>query len=284
LTGTPRVAVVVPCFDDGSTLAETIDSLAQQESVELVVVDDGSSDAATLRALETLRSEGVEVVRRENGGLAAARMTGVAATKAPLVFPLDADDLLLPGALTALADALEATPTAAAAWGDLEMFGRFPMAVASSDTLDPWTITFLSEIPGTSMLRRTALDDVGGWTLREGYEDWDLWLALAERGWSGVRVARPVLRVRQHQGRLNAGWLEDHGRYVAELRARHPELYARRSLTRRSSSAPLRAKLLFPVIERLTFMSARDRYRLTRLVNHPLRMLRGRRRRLKAFA
>ena len=276
-----RVAVIIPCFDDGSTLGEAIASLRAEEPHELVVVDDGSTDGATLAALAALEREGTRVVARDNGGLAAARMSGVAATEAPYVFPLDADDLLLPGALAALADALDARPRAAVAWGDLQLFGAFDLHVRTAEALDPWLITYLSEVPGTSMVRRAALDDAGGWSLRSGYEDWDLWLALAERGWTGVRIERDVLRVRQHTGRLNAGWLERHGDFVDELRRRHPELYARRRTTRRASRAPLRSKLLFPALERLP-LAARDRFRLMRLVHHPVRMLGARRQRRAA--
>lgn len=273
-----RVAVVIPCFDDGATVRDALESLRDEEPHELVVVDDGSTDPETLRVLGELESSGVRVVRRENGGLAAARMSGVEATRSPYVFPLDADDQLLPGALAALADALDAHPRAAVAWGDLRLFGAFEQHVRTPDRLDPWLLTFMSEIPGTSMVRRSALVEAGGWSLRHGYEDWDLWLALAQRDWGGVRVDRDVLRVRQHVGRLNAGWLERHGEFVEELRRRHAALYARRPATRRESAAPLRSKLLFPALDRLP-LPARDRYRLMRLVHHPVRMLDGRRRR-----
>src|ERR1043166_895150 len=104
----PRVAVVVPCFDDGETLSTALASLAGQEEHELVVVDDGSTDPDTLTVLAELERNGVQVVRRPNGGLSAARMSGVEATSAPYVMPLDADDALAPGALRALADALDA--------------------------------------------------------------------------------------------------------------------------------------------------------------------------------
>jgi glycosyltransferase involved in cell wall biosynthesis len=252
--------------------------LQLQEPHELVIINDGSTDEATLRALAELEREGICVLHQENRGLSSARMTGVHATTAPYVLPLDADDLLLPGALAALADALDADPRAAVSWGDLQLFEAFELHVPTADSLDPWLITYLSEIPGTSMVRRTALAQAGGWSLGHGYEDWDLWLALAERGWGGVRVGCDVLRVRQHVGRLNAGWLEQHGDFVDELRRRHPGLYRRRGSTRRASRAPLRSKLLFPALERLP-LPARDRFRLMRLLHHPVRMLDARRRR-----
>ena len=271
-----RVAVVVPCFDDGATLQEALDSLAGEEPHELVVVDDGSTEPATLAVLEALDRGGTRVVRRENGGLAAARMTGVEATEARYVFPLDADDLVLPGALGALADALDASPRAAVAWGGLQLFGAFDLHVPAAESLDPWELTYLSDVPGTSLVRRSALLEAGGWSLERGYEDWDLWLGLAERGWTGVPIDRDVLRVRQGGSRLNARWLERHGDFAHELRRRHPQLYARRPETRRASRAPLRAKLLFPVIERLP-VSPYDRFRLLRFARHPARLLRARR-------
>jgi glycosyltransferase involved in cell wall biosynthesis len=270
-----RVAVVVPCFNDGATLEEALQSLAGEEPHELVVVDDGSTESQTIEVLAGLERSGTPVVHRENGGLAAARMTGVDATEAPYVFPLDADDLLVPGALTALADALGANPGAAVAWGGLQLFGALELHVPAAEALDPWELTYLSEVPGTSLVRRSALIEVGGWSLAAGYEDWDLWLALAERGWKGVPVARDVLRVRQGTSRLNARWLERHGDFADELRRRHPQLFARRRAARRESRAPLRAKLLFPVIERLP-VSPYDRFRLLRLTRHPRRLLRAR--------
>src|SRR5919201_4693258 len=159
----PRVAVIVPCFNDGATLRETLASFEGQEPHELVVVDDGSNEPETLRVLAELESSGVRVVHRENGGLSAARMTGVDATDAPYVFPLDADDALAPGALAALADALDAEPEAALAWGDVEIHGELEARVEVASSLDPWLLTYLNEIPGTSLVRRAALLDAGGW-------------------------------------------------------------------------------------------------------------------------
>src|SRR5205814_2953977 len=114
----PRIAVVVPCFNDGATLRETLASIDEPEPIELVVVNDGSDDPETLAMLAELEAGGGRVVHQENRGLSAARMAGVAATSAPYVSALDADDLEAPGALTALADALDADPDASVVWGD----------------------------------------------------------------------------------------------------------------------------------------------------------------------
>ena len=272
----PRVAVVVPCFNDGETLPATLASLDGEEEHELVVVDDGSDDPATLAALSRLSEEGTQVVRRANGGLSAARMTGVEATTAPYVFPLDADDAVVPGALGALADALDATPDAALAWGDIEVWGEVATELAVARSLDPWLLTYLNDVPVASLLRRSALEAVGGWSMGSGYEDWDLWLALAEHGYAGVHVPRPTLRYRRRSGRMLDDCTPEHGRLYEKLRSRHPKLFAARRANVRRSTAPLRAKLAFPLVEALP-LDPFARHRVYLFLNRPRQIVSFRR-------
>src|SRR5829696_8738597 len=144
----PRVAVVIPCFDDGATIRDAVDSVLAQEPCELVIVNDGSTDRATLQVLAELAEDGHHVIHQRNRGTSAARMTGVWATSAPFVFPLDADDAVLPGGLTTLADTLEERPALAAAWGSVAVFGEVERQERSrAATLDPWRITYFNNIP-----------------------------------------------------------------------------------------------------------------------------------------
>jgi glycosyltransferase involved in cell wall biosynthesis len=275
-----RVAVLIACYDDGATLEEAIDSLRDQEPHELVVVDDGSTDPATLAVLDRLRGRGVRVVRQENAGLSAARMTGVHETEAPYVLPLDADDKLAPGSLSRLAGALDADPGAALAWGDVETFGDVTTRVQGAPALDPWHITYVSEIPVCSLIRRTALLEAGGWQIA-GYEDWDLWMALAERDRRGVHVPGVTLLHRRHGRRMNADCLDNHGEKLVELRARHPRLFADRRANWRHSRLPWRVRALSPLVAALPLVSAFDKHRLYRLVSRPGEVLPGRRERLR---
>jgi glycosyltransferase involved in cell wall biosynthesis len=80
----PRVAVIIPCFNSGPLVREAVASLREDEPLEVLVVDDASTDAATRDALSRLEADGVRVLRlAENGGVARARAAGVAATAAP---------------------------------------------------------------------------------------------------------------------------------------------------------------------------------------------------------
>jgi glycosyltransferase involved in cell wall biosynthesis len=278
-----RVAVVVPCYDDGETLGDALRSLEGQEGHELVVVDDGSRDPETLRVLGDLERNGMHVVHQENAGLSAARMAGVAATSARYVLPLDADDALAPGAVSALADALDGEPRAAMAWGDVEIWGEFDLPLRIGRRLDPWLVAHLNTLPVASLVRRTALLDVGGWQLRRGYEDWDLWMSFAEAGWGGVYVAVPALRYRRRGGRMLDDCVPRHDELVAELRSRHARLFATRRRNWLTSRAPLRDRIAFPAIAALP-VSELAKARFYQLVNEPRQFLQMRRLRQAAQA
>lgn len=248
-----RAAIVVTCFNDGATLGETIASIrAGAADAELVVVDDGSTDAATLALLESLERDGTRVIHQPNQGQAAAAMTGVRASSAPYVMRFDADDLLEPGALDALAEALDGAPSAAAAWGDVQTFGLTNFRIPSVPGLDPWLVSYTNCVTGSgNLLRRRALEAAGGWQLRSGFEDWDLCMRLAELGYAGVHVPRVVFRYRRDRAGALAGWLGDTERHYEVLRGRHPDLFLSRRLRRRESAAPIALKLLIPVIDAL---------------------------------
>lgn len=243
-----RVAVVVPCFNDGRFLKEALASVAEQEPCELVVVDDGSDDPETLAVLDSLRNSGTRVVSQSNSGLGPARMAGVRATDARYVHPLDSDDKLPPGSLTLLADSLDANPEMAAAWGTYRTFGIRECHFPTAPRLDPWRITYIDEIPGVTMLRREAIEAVGGWD-HIGYEDWDFWLKMAEHGYDGIGLPQTTYRYREHETtRLLADTMSEFDRHYGILRERHRDLFRARRSNWRKSKSSLGVKLLLPAI------------------------------------
>jgi glycosyltransferase involved in cell wall biosynthesis len=96
---TPDVSVVVPTYERAHVLGDSVASLLAQEGVtaEVVVVDDGSTDATA--ALAVLRDPRVRYLVRPHEGIAAARNAGLAAARAPYVAFHDSDDVALPGRL-----------------------------------------------------------------------------------------------------------------------------------------------------------------------------------------
>jgi glycosyltransferase involved in cell wall biosynthesis len=255
------IAVVIPCFNDGEMLESAVASAETQDvAPEIVVVDDGTTDPATLAAVRRFERRGIHVIQQANQGPAPARMAGVRATDADYVFALDADDMLAPGGLRRLGEVLDRHPEAGAAWGAVQTFGEVEfVGDRSPPSLDPWEITFQNHLPIGSLYRRSALLDVGGWQFPGGYEDWDLWMSLAERGWKGVGIPDVTALYRVQRGRRLSRSSRRHEERYIKLRARHSVLFAERRRNWRSSPAPMTLKLALPAIEILPVSSSRKR-------------------------
>lgn len=101
----PLISIVLPCYNNGQTLARTVQSIQAQteKNWELIAVDDGSADD-TLSVLEQLAKDEprMRVIHQENGGVSAARNTGMDAAQGTWVSFADADDHLCPHALAHL--------------------------------------------------------------------------------------------------------------------------------------------------------------------------------------
>lgn len=248
ISGTPTVAVVIPCYNHGRFVGEAVASCLRQEGADIrvVVVNDGSTDAATPGQCDAcigLDPGGgggrVRVVHQPNRGLPAARNRGAAEADTwagevgrdheYLVF-LDADDWIEPTFVTKLHDAIihaERDPSSVSAGPVTHAYcqerlvelGSGVWAVPEWDT-DLLLITNLH--PVTALVRTAWFRRVGGFdeTMREGYEDWDFWLKLASAAGGtgrGVRVREPLFVWRRHSAVT----------MVIEAVARHESLYRR---------------------------------------------------------
>ena len=233
-------AVVIPLFDLGAYLPETLDALAQQTRAprEVIVVDDASQDERTRDLVERLSRRGwpqlrVRVLRHErNAGPAAARNTGWRATDAPAVVFLDADDVPARTLIERLSVALERDPSAAIA---TPWHARFEGALPDTfDTgwvpigLDPGQLLVWNTCGGGSgvALRQAWLERVGGYDqTMPGYEDWDLCCRLALHGGRAAIVPEFLLwRRLRDDGLFRASDKPRHQRLRSELMRQHAAL------------------------------------------------------------
>ena len=104
------------------------------------------------------------------------------------------------------------------------------------------------------MFRRSLLEELGGWMAggfsERSHEDWNLWMAIAERGDRGVYLGpgEVVYRRRMHSGRLLSNNRDQHPRLYRTLKSTHPALFADIARHRRESDmSPLR-KRLYPLV------------------------------------
>ena len=118
-TERPLVSVVIPCYNQAEYLGEAIRSVLSQSytPVEIIVVNDGSTDDTALVASSF--SE-VTLINQENRGLSAARNSGIRGSHGSMLVFLDADDRLLPEALSAGVACLAEHPDCAFAYGQYQ--------------------------------------------------------------------------------------------------------------------------------------------------------------------
>ncbi len=105
----PLISVIVPCYNVGAYLGKCIDSLIEQtySNLEILIIDDGSTDgSAKLMDEYAKKYEDVHCRHRENGGLSAARNTGLELAKGEYISFVDADDWVEPEFIKELYDAI----------------------------------------------------------------------------------------------------------------------------------------------------------------------------------
>ena len=197
----PSVSVVIPCFNHGEFLPEAAASVTalERRDVELIVVDDGSSDERTPQEVEALAARGIHTIRQKNQGLAAARNAGIQASQGKYILPLDADNRLRPGYVEQGIRILDAHPQVGVVYGDAQCFGtetgRWRMG-----EFDRARLLKENYIDACAMFRRPIWEQNGGYDGAmpvQGYEDWDFWLGAVEHGWAFAYIPEVLFEYRK---------------------------------------------------------------------------------------
>ena len=113
MTESPLVSIVIPAYNAKETICRSIDSILEQLdiSIELIVVDDGSTDGTQeLVASAYAQDARVHLIEVEHAGVSNARNVGIDAARGDWIGFCDADDLVPPGALSALLNCNAASP------------------------------------------------------------------------------------------------------------------------------------------------------------------------------
>lgn len=200
----PRVTVVITCFNYARYLPEAVASVLEQSLMdfELLIVDDGSTDDSLAVARELAATDPrIEVIAQENSGQPAIpRNRAIERARGEYVLCLDADDRLGPGQLERCAAALDADPRLGMAYGQQQDFGHSDKR-HHHNAWDGEQLASHNIQPCTTMFRHAAWAAAGGYSTNvRGYEDWDLWLGIAEAGFPGQAVAGVVWFYRTHDG------------------------------------------------------------------------------------
>lgn len=226
------VSVIVPVFNRKEMLLEAVASVESQSyrSVELILVDDGSTDGTGELCDDLAKGRGsfVRAIRQPNGGPGVAREAGRQVARGEFLQYLDSDDLLLSRKLELQVEALRQRPDSGVAYG----FTRFRHRDGSiakgpwkgtgeeREAMFPWFLTERWWDTPTPLYRRSVCDAAGPWLPLRQEEDWEYDCRIASLGTRLVQVREYVAEVRDHDGgRLSRGNALEPGRCAARAAA-----------------------------------------------------------------
>lgn len=201
------LSVVIPCFNHGEFLLEAIASVeaCQGDFYEIIIVNDGSTDPATVALMNDLKQKGYWVIDQVNQGQATARNTGIQAAHGRYIIPLDSDNKIRKELIQKGIEILDRQPDIAVVYGDLRLFND--RGKVRTFTIQPgcgkaeyineqewiWKLpdfdlnrlVLFGYLDACAVFRKSVWQECGGYDTKipvNGFEDWELWLNMAKKG------------------------------------------------------------------------------------------------------
>lgn len=221
----PLVSIIIPSYNQGRFIRETIESCLIQDyrPIEILVMDGGSKDE-TVAVLESFEAPELQWWSEPDRGVVDAVNKGLARAGGDILSIQSSDDLFLPGAVSAAADALHAAPDAGLVYGDVELIDENSRVIGVDLQPEFDLAEYLCRFqyvpqPGTFFTRR-AMETAGGWRDSVSYAaDADLWMRIASR-FPVRKLSRRVGRYRYHADQRDtqrARIARDWGGAIADL-------------------------------------------------------------------
>lgn len=204
------VSVIMPCFNQGCFLEESVRSVlnSSYKDLEIILVNDGSSDNTEEISLKLEKEfPFIHYFYQENKGPSAARNLGISKSVGSIILPLDSDDLISPDYISEAVKILENNPKIKVVYCEAEKFGdrvgKWDLPEFSINKLVRRNLIFT-----TAFYRKSDWVEIGGYDEKMTWslEDWDFWLSMLKNGGEVLRL--PIIgfyyRIRQNTRTENA--------------------------------------------------------------------------------
>jgi glycosyltransferase involved in cell wall biosynthesis len=242
MTNLPPVSIIIPCYNATRFVRDAVDSALAQSyaEIEIVVVNDGSTDDFESVTAPYRENARVKLVAQENRGLSAARNRGIQESRGAYLKFLDADDWLRRDAIAKQIAAFETQPELGFVYCDVQHVD------ASGKPLDDYSVAKTRRIlngdilpsllvggyftPNTVLVPRRVLDRVGLFDVTlTAREDYELWMRIMCEGYAAYFVPEKLAYYRRHGGNMtnDTAWMtETHLRALEKIVARYPHRVA----------------------------------------------------------
>ncbi|MEW6517687.1 MAG: glycosyltransferase family A protein [candidate division FCPU426 bacterium] len=230
----PLVSVIIPCYNDGLYLDEAVASVLNQTypRMEIIVVDDGSTDRATCRLLKQYQRPHTTVFRIVHGGPARARNAGIARARGEYILPLDADDKIAPAYVKKAVEVMERDKGVGIVYCRARLFGaREEEWILPDYSFEK--MLFDNVIFNSALYRKKSWKRAGGYNanMTDGMEDYDFWLSLLEQDERQVvRINRIMFYCRVRKESRTTRMLRDgkEAEMFTRIFFNHPRLFGRK--------------------------------------------------------
>jgi len=227
----PKVSVVIPCYNQGKYLDETVNSVLAQsyDDYEIVIVNDGSTDEFTNEMLRDYRRPKTKIIHTDNQGVSAARNTAIRSAAGTYILPLDGDDLIGTEYLQKAVEVLDGNRGIGIVTCMIEFFGAMDYRPDVSAFSVEAMLT-RNDLPCSSLFRRDDWERIGGFNnnMTSGWEDWDFWLSLLELEVGVYRIPEVLFYYRIRPGSRERSMSKEHRvQMYRQLFYNHPEFYSK---------------------------------------------------------
>lgn len=177
-----KLSVVIPCYNHGKYINEAIQSVLAypvHQDIEIIVINDGSTDAFTIEVLEQLNHPCVNVVHQVNQGLGKSRNNGIKLASADIIFVLDSDNRIDARFIPEALQLFNSNTDLGVVYCDSIIFDDSKSIKRKIQKFDPRVLLMKNYIDACAFFRKSIWAELGGYDENMPYmglEDWDFWI------------------------------------------------------------------------------------------------------------
>lgn len=197
----PLVSYIIPYYNAGNTIQETIDSILNQSypNYDIWIVNDGSTDEKSIEKLKELENlDRVTVLHQENAGPSVARNLAIQRSSAKYILPLDADNTIIDDSLETFVKVAENNDRIDAVHGDFIYFGK-KEGYHKRGPFNPFKSFMMSQIDTCALIKKSVFDRGISYDLflsKPGLEDWEFWINFHSNGCASHYINEPLHMMR----------------------------------------------------------------------------------------